>query len=69
MKMQDPLSEAVFQHTQTKQTTGWVFAGYPVSWEADNLGPDVQKYLSKVMSWNDLVTDAKQAWANLQSTK
>ncbi|MCI2170469.1 ABC transporter substrate-binding protein [Schleiferilactobacillus perolens] len=69
MKMQDPLSESVFQHTQAKTTTGWVFNGYPVSWEADTLGPDVQKYLSKVMTWNELVTDAKQAWANLQSTK
>ncbi|MCT2907966.1 extracellular solute-binding protein [Schleiferilactobacillus harbinensis] len=69
MKMPDPLSETVFQYAQAKRTTGWVFNGYPVSWEADSLGPDIQKYLSKVMTWPELVSDTKQAWQNLQSTK
>lgn len=61
-KISDPLSKAIYQASQDGKTIGWTFMGYPSAWGMDKLGVNMQKYLSKEMTWEELVADSQKAW-------
>ncbi|MCD2255370.1 extracellular solute-binding protein [Lactobacillus sp. CC-MHH1034] len=69
-KMADPLSQVVFDYSQKKQTTGWVFPAYTgTSWDPNTLQPNLQRYLAGKQSWNKTVKNAVDGWKQQQSTK
>jgi raffinose/stachyose/melibiose transport system substrate-binding protein len=61
-QIKDPLSKEIYQYAQNGKTIGWVFMGYPTGWGQDQLGVQIQKYLSKQTSWDDLVKTVKKSW-------
>ena len=61
-QIKDPLSKEIYKYAQDKKTIGWVFMGYPTGWGQDQLGVQIQKYLSKQASWDDVVKATKSAW-------
>lgn len=36
--------------------------GYPTGWGQEQLGINIQKYISGKMSWADLVNESKKSW-------
>ena len=36
--------------------------GYPTGWGQDELGANIQKYLSEEATWEEVVDSAKAAW-------
>ncbi|WHY87303.1 ABC transporter substrate-binding protein [Neobacillus novalis] len=61
-KISDPLSKEIYQYAQDGKTIGWTFMGYPTGWGQDQLGVQIQKYLSKEAKWEDVVKTTKEAW-------
>lgn len=61
-KISDPLSKAVYDASEAGETIGWVFMGYPTGWGQDELGANIQKYLSEEATWEEIVDSAKAAW-------
>jgi raffinose/stachyose/melibiose transport system substrate-binding protein len=61
-QIKDPLSKEIYQYAQNGKTIGWVFMGYPTGWGQDQLGVQIQKYVSKQTSWDDLVKTVKKSW-------
>lgn len=61
-KISDPLSKAVYDASEAGETIGWVFMGYPTGWGQDELGANIQKYLSEEATWEEVVDSAKAAW-------
>lgn len=61
-KISDPLSKAVYDASEAGETIGWVFMGYPTGWGEDELGSNIQKYLSEEATWEEVVDSAKAAW-------
>ncbi|SMC24998.1 raffinose/stachyose/melibiose transport system substrate-binding protein [Clostridium acidisoli DSM 12555] len=59
----DPISKAILQYSNDKNTIPWVFMGYPTGWGQNKLGADIQKYISGDLSWDQLVQNAKDNWA------
>jgi raffinose/stachyose/melibiose transport system substrate-binding protein len=60
-KISDPISKEIYEYASAGKTIGWVFLGYPSAW-GDDLGANMQKYLSDEMSWEDLETDSIKKW-------
>lgn len=65
-QISDPLSKTVYEYSEAGKTIGWVFSGYPVSWEPDTFGPNIQKYLDGKMSWDELIEDSIVSWEKLK---
>lgn len=65
-KITDPLSKAVYDYSQSGETIGWVFNGYPAGWEQDSFGPNIQKYLDGTMTWEETIDQSKEAWASIR---
>lgn len=63
IKPTDALGSEVARYTQEGKTTPWVFMGYPTAWGMDVVGTDIQKYLDGSMSWDDVIKDSKDKWA------
>lgn len=63
LKPADPLAQEVLRYSNEGNTMPWVFMGYPTGWGMDKLGADIQSYIAGELSWDDLVTNAKTAWA------
>lgn len=61
-KISDPLSKAVYDYASKGKTIGWTFMGYPTGWGQDELGVQIQKYLSKKATWDEVVDATKKAW-------
>lgn len=61
-KISDPLSKAVYEYAEKGKTIGWTFMGYPTGWGQDELGVEIQKYLSDEASWEDVINATKKAW-------
>ncbi|MEH7108491.1 MULTISPECIES: ABC transporter substrate-binding protein [Bacillaceae] len=61
-QIKDPLSKQIYQYAQDGKTIGWTFMGYPTGWGQDELGVQIQKYLSNQTSWNDLVKEVQKSW-------
>lgn len=61
-KISDPMSKAIYDASESGNTIGWVFMGYPTGWGQDVLGANIQKYLSEEASWEEVIDSAKEAW-------
>lgn len=61
-QIKDPISKEIYQYAQNNKTIGWVFMGYPTDWGQNQLGVQIQKYLSKQTSWDNVVKTVKQSW-------
>lgn len=61
-KISDPMSKAIYDASESGNTIGWVFMGYPTGWGEDELGASIQKYLSDEASWDEVIESAKEAW-------
>ncbi|QFG00711.1 carbohydrate ABC transporter substrate-binding protein [Psychrobacillus glaciei] len=61
-KISDPLSKDVYEYAEKGKTIGWTFMGYPTGWGQDELGVQIQKYLSKKATWEEVVDATKKAW-------
>ncbi|MBU5212071.1 ABC transporter substrate-binding protein [Heyndrickxia sp. FSL K6-6286] len=61
-KISDPLAKAVYNYAKDGKTIAWVFMGYPTGWGQEQLGINIQKYISGKMSWADLVNESKKSW-------
>ncbi|WHY78537.1 ABC transporter substrate-binding protein [Neobacillus sp. WH10] len=61
-KISDPLSKEIYQYSQDGKTIGWTFMGYPTNWGQNELGVQIQKYLSKDAKWEDVVKTTQAAW-------
>ncbi|GMQ63487.1 ABC transporter substrate-binding protein [Vallitalea maricola] len=59
----DPLAKDILRYSNEGKTMPWVFMGYPTGWGMDVLGADIQGYLLGDLSWEDLIKDAKDKWA------
>lgn len=62
-KISDPLSKEIYSYAKDGKTINWVFMGYPTSWGQKNLGTDIQKYVSGEASFDSIIKNAKDAWA------
>lgn len=60
----DPLAKDIVKYSNEGKTMPWVFMGYPTGWGQNNLGADMQKYISGELTWEQLVSNAKQTWAD-----
>jgi raffinose/stachyose/melibiose transport system substrate-binding protein len=61
-KVSDPLGKSVYEYATEGKTIPWVFMGYPTGWGEQQLGVNIQKYISDEMSWEDLVKESQKAW-------
>ncbi len=59
----DPLAKDILRYSNEGKTMPWVFMGYPTGWGMDVLGADIQGYLLGDLSWEDLLKDVKDKWA------
>lgn len=66
-KISDPLGKAVYDYSSKGKTIPWVFMGYPTAWGEQQLGVNIQKYISDKMSWDDLIKESKAAWEDARS--
>lgn len=63
LKPKDALATDVVKYSTEKKTIQWVFMGYPTGWGQNQLGADIQKYISGDLKWDDLISNAKKNWA------
>ncbi|MDQ0155727.1 ABC transporter substrate-binding protein [Robertmurraya andreesenii] len=61
-KISDPLSKDVYEYSEKGKTIGWTFMGYPTSWGENELGVQIQKYLSDEATWEEVIDASKKAW-------
>lgn len=59
----DPLGSDLLAQANAGKSFNWVFMGYPTDWGMGKLGADIQLYVSNKLSWDDLVKNAKDSWA------
>jgi len=62
-KISDPLSKEIYSYAKDGKTLNWVFMGYPTSWGQKTLGTDIQKYVSGEASFDEIIKNAQDAWA------
>ncbi|MGN1400653.1 MAG: ABC transporter substrate-binding protein [Bacillus sp. (in: firmicutes)] len=61
-KIADPLSKEVYEYATEGKTIGWAFMGYPTGWGENELGVQIQKYLSDEATWDEVVEQSQKAW-------
>lgn len=61
-KITDPLSKSIYEYAEAGKTIGWTFSGYPLNWAQNELGVNIQKYLSDAATWEEVINDSKAAW-------
>lgn len=59
----DSLGQEVLRYSNEGNTMSWVFMGFPTGWGMEKLGTDIQKYTAGDISWDKLVENAKNTWA------
>lgn len=62
----DPLSKVVFDYSQSGDTLPWVFPGFPAGWENESFGPNIQKYLDDVLTWDEALSQSQETWTEYQ---
>lgn len=60
----DPLSKQLLEASTSGKTYNWVFMAFPDGWGMNKVGADVQLYVQNKLSWDQLVTNAKNSWAD-----
>lgn len=63
LKPKDALAQDIVKYSADKNTIQWVFMGYPTGWGQNQLGADIQKYISGDLTWDKVVENAKSNWA------
>ncbi|MBP2242777.1 raffinose/stachyose/melibiose transport system substrate-binding protein [Cytobacillus eiseniae] len=63
-KIADPLSKDVYEYSEKGKTIGWTFMGYPTGWGENELGVEIQRYLSDEASWDDVINTTKKVWGS-----
>lgn len=66
IEINDPLSEIVFEYSQSGDTIGWVFNGYPTGYTNNEFGPNLQAYLGGEMTWDEMIENSISAWESMQ---
>ena len=59
----DPLARDILKYSNQERTMPWVFMGYPSGWGMNVLGTNIQSYLAGDMTWDELVKDSQNKWA------
>lgn len=60
----DPLAKEVLRYASAGKTMSWVFMGFPSDWGQGVIGEGIQKYYAGKISWEDMIEEAKTAWAD-----
>ena len=63
----NPLAADIMMYMEEGKTIGWTHNAYPTGWSDNVLGPDIQKYTAGATTWEDLVTNAVNGWAEYKS--
>ncbi|MFO8070088.1 MAG: extracellular solute-binding protein [Alkalibacterium sp.] len=66
MEISDPLSQIVYDYSESGDTIGWVFNGYPTGWTNNEFGPNIQAYIAGEMTWDEMVENSISAWESLK---
>lgn len=61
--VQDPLGKKIMSKTISGSVIPQVYMGYPARWGQERLGMDILRYTKKEMKWDEVVNNAKEAWA------
>lgn len=64
LQPKDPLAKDIAKYSQEGKTMPWVFMGYPTGYGEDQLGASFQKYFSGELTWDEVVKQAKENWAD-----
>lgn len=64
LKPDDPISADILKYANSNQTMPWVFNGMPTGFAMNQLGADMQKYISGDLTWDKVVQNAKNNWAS-----
>jgi len=68
-KMQDALTQTVFNYSNENKTIGWAFPGYTgTPWDPNVAQPNLQKYLSGKQGWAATVKNMKDGWKKQQAS-
>lgn len=66
MEIGDPLSQVVYDYSESGDTIGWIFNGYPTGFTNNEFGPNLQAYLGGEMTWEETIENSISAWESLQ---
>ncbi|MGC6768141.1 ABC transporter substrate-binding protein [Enterococcus sp. LJL128] len=61
--LKDATSRDIFNYVSEGKTVPWVHNQYPDGYSQTQFYPEFQKYLNGDLSWDDLMTKGKEAWA------
>lgn len=65
-EISDPLSQTVYDYSQSGDTIGWAFTGFPTGYQINEFGPNLQAYLAGEMTWEEAIEASKQAWESMR---
>jgi raffinose/stachyose/melibiose transport system substrate-binding protein len=63
----DPLAKQIAKYSKEGKTMPWVFMGYPTGWGEEKLGASFQKYFAGELTWDQVVSQAKDTWKEARS--
>lgn len=66
LEISDPLSQTVYDYSQSGDTIGWAFTGFPTGYQINEFGPNLQAYLAGEMTWEEAIEASKQAWESMR---
>ncbi|GEK91991.1 ABC transporter substrate-binding protein [Alkalibacterium kapii] len=66
LEIGDPLSQVVYEYSQSGDTIGWIFNGYPSGYTNNEFGPNIQAYIAGEMTWDEMIDESISAWESLQ---
>lgn len=66
MEISDPLSQTVYDYSQSGDTIGWVFTGFPTGYQLNEFGPNLQAYIAGEMTWEEAIEASKEAWESMR---
>lgn len=66
MEIGDPLSQVVYDYSESGDTIGWIFNGYPTGFTNNEFGPNLQAYLGGEMTWEETIENSISAWESLR---
>ncbi|WP_225742874.1 ABC transporter substrate-binding protein [Marinilactibacillus sp. Marseille-P9653] len=66
LEISDPLSQIVYDYSQSGDTLGWVFTGFPTGYQLNEFGPNLQAYIGGEMTWEEAIESSKEAWESMR---
>lgn len=67
LKPSDPLGACISEYANAGNVAPWVFSGCPTAWAENVLGAEIQAYAGGTKSWDEVMTIAKDAWAEARA--